>query len=368
VKRFEFGWRPDLLKGDLAGVLDHVRWVSALGVCLSHVRTLLFVDAQVAAPTSASVKLFYLLTLFGPEYVVLFFVTSGLLVGGGLVRRHREARLDLVDYGIDRLSRLAIVLFPALILSIGLYWAGLSVTCAGGVTIPQTLGNAALLQNIVVDPVCNNHPLWSLSNEAFYYVLAPAVLIALWRRSPVALACAGALFVVAILQARWSAPEQSLLFGAVIWGAGILPWFLRVRIPAFVGFSLLAIAMLLSRLHLLSPTPAAHGLIAACFVLTLCSTAAPAVLGGKLSRLGRNLAGFSYSLYLLHMPIAQTVRRLLGHSFQPEGWLPFMVFGATVVGIVLLSWLSGLVFENHTGHLRNLIRRLFRHRVHVAGA
>ena len=109
-----------MLQGPISPLLDHLRWLAALAVTAAHTRNLVFVDhAEVTSPTLWT-NLFYFLTLFGTQAVVVFFVISGLLVGGKLVNDVKGRRFRVRVYAIDRLTRLGIVLVPAVALSLAL--------------------------------------------------------------------------------------------------------------------------------------------------------------------------------------------------------------------------------------------------------
>ena len=92
-RAIRFGYRPDLLDSELAGWLDHIRWIAALAVAAGHLRTLIFPDADDIA-MSLLVAPFYFLTLYGNQAVVIFFALSGLLVGGSVIRAFKGGRWD----------------------------------------------------------------------------------------------------------------------------------------------------------------------------------------------------------------------------------------------------------------------------------
>src|SRR4051812_31706693 len=105
-------------------LMDAMRALAAMAVLSDHARNILFLDAT--ARLSAPWKIFYFATGFGQQAVMIFFVLSGYWITKTVVRRNAEGRFAWSDYAIDRLSRLWIVLIPALILgavldSIGRY-------------------------------------------------------------------------------------------------------------------------------------------------------------------------------------------------------------------------------------------------------
>jgi len=71
------------LSPELPGFLNIVRWVAALLVVLQHIRFLWFAEYANEQNKSSLIKIFYFFTGFGSEAVIVFFVLSGFLVGGG---------------------------------------------------------------------------------------------------------------------------------------------------------------------------------------------------------------------------------------------------------------------------------------------
>ena len=70
-----------------SGFLDFIRWMAALLVVLQHIRYLWFAEYADIQNKTILFKLFYFLTGFGSEAVMVFFVLSGFLVGGGGLKK-----------------------------------------------------------------------------------------------------------------------------------------------------------------------------------------------------------------------------------------------------------------------------------------
>ena len=97
-------------------IINLVRAVAALLVVVGHVRVLLFQD-YASAPHSAPMALLYAMTSLGPSAVIVFFVLSGYWVGGGALGKLRRGTFTWRGYASSRLTRLWLVLVPALILT-----------------------------------------------------------------------------------------------------------------------------------------------------------------------------------------------------------------------------------------------------------
>lgn len=351
---FEIGYRPNLINCGLGGVLNHSRWLAALAVSSAHLRILLFPDY---AGGGWLTKLFYFVTLFGTQAVVVFFVASGLLVGGSIIRAIMQERFDQIVYAIDRGSRLYIVLIPAVFMTEAFRLFGLSTTCPQPQRLSQLFGNLMFLQNFGFSPLCNNHPLWSLSSEAFFYLIGPPLLITCisrdWRAAAMAavLVCCAAYF--------WEPNYQTPLFGLILWLAGLAPWFIRIRLNPWLGILPFAAVLLLSRGHLAFNEFTDSLALAATFAFFLsCDFKAATV---PLNRLGIYFAGFSYSLYLIHMPVSQAFASELQRPLSASSLRSYGIYCSALLLILLGAWAFGVMFEDRTKALRNQLMRLRGH-------
>ncbi len=112
--------------------LDAARALASLIVCFAHLRAFFLVDFN-AAGSGAIGQAFYLVTGLHHQGVMVFFVLSGFFVGGALLREAKAAgcadNVDWLKYSVTRLSRLWLVLIPALLLT--LVWDRLGMALAG---------------------------------------------------------------------------------------------------------------------------------------------------------------------------------------------------------------------------------------------
>src|SRR5262245_15690785 len=180
--------------------LDLLRGIAAVAVLLFHVRA-----ASFAVPPDEygfSIKILLLLTRFGLEGVIVFFVLSGFLVCGQIIRKTKEQRFNIDDYVVDRTTRIFLPLVPACI-----FTAVINRILFGE---PVPLGQLGLnivgLNGVLSETLRSNDPLWSLAYEIWFYILGGAVAALLSSRRPsvlafAATACAVAVFCV--LSARY---------------------------------------------------------------------------------------------------------------------------------------------------------------------
>lgn len=208
-------------------------------------------------------QVLYFLTGFGHQAVIVFFVLSGFLISSTILRSHILGKWSWRHYAVNRATRLYVVLLPGLLL--GFFWDRLGswLFAAKGIyahslsdlgpavplknlTPGNFLGNLFFLQTILCETFGSNGPLWSLSNEFWYYVLFPLALGAgiAWasRRFFIATAftCL-ALFITVFL-------GRGIMVGFLIWlaGFGLVLLYSRVRIRS--GSAALVLVCLFSLL------------------------------------------------------------------------------------------------------------------------
>jgi len=365
----------------VSATLDGVRALAALAVFAGHARSVLFVDhGELAAPGLVEHG-FYFATGLGHQAVLVFFVLSGLFIGRAVRARHASGTWSFQGHLVDRLSRLWIVVLPALALTLvadglgqrlapALYDGSHPSNALGAASarlgLDTLLANAFFLQTIAAPTFGSNGALWSLANEFWYYLLFPLAL-----RTVVApsrserLVCAG----LALGAAALVGPAILAYFPAWLIGAG-LAW----CAPARLGPGRARLALVASGAATLAALAAArvwHGyasdyavaLAFAAWVHALASqprAAAPA--RGAAVRVAVLLAGSSFTLYAIHLPVVVFVRALLpappeaAWRFAPTP-LALCAFVGLLVGGVALAHLVARGTEAHTDALRRWLKR-----------
>ncbi|WP_210496900.1 acyltransferase family protein [Microvirga antarctica] len=343
--------------------LDIIRGVAALIVVLVHVRMSAFVD-YTALPVSDRgllTALFYGLTRSGNEAVLIFFVLSGLLVGGQIVTRLTTGRFDWVAYAVERTSRIFVPLIPAVMVT-----AVVSTYVIGHApSILELLSNTLGLNGVVTETLTENRPLWSLAYEIWFYVIGGAIAYMIVRGPnllSVGLLSAGA-FIMAVLDTRY------LLF----FGLGTVATLFRVMPNRSVlfgaGFCLLATGGILNQLTVptkfFANVPALKGVdgatllcIGFCLMLPiLCSERTSSNLLA-LRRPAAAMASFSYSLYLFHFPINSALALWLpqAESISLQSGAQFVLRVAIcIIGSFAFYW----CFERNTASVRRLLEGYF---------
>ena len=88
--------------------LDWMRFIAAFMVVVCHSRGYNWVDwgSLPRVDHTALIRWFFAVTRAGLEWVVVFFVLSGFLVGGGVIRRSLDRTFDVRLFAIDNIANL----------------------------------------------------------------------------------------------------------------------------------------------------------------------------------------------------------------------------------------------------------------------
>ncbi len=348
--------------------LDAVRGLAAIAVFLGHWRTFWWPHYNAGA-TSLPVRLGYFLTGFPHEAVIVFFVLSGFLVGGSVLRS--IGKWQWRGYLITRLSRLWTVLIPALVIggaldvwggrNLGLpFYTGHSVAIYWDVAArlsPATFAcNALFLQTINCEPLGSNGVLWSLANEFWYYLIFPMIVLAIFgkerliiRIAYLALAAVCLVFV-----------GRSIAFLFVIWLMGaaisVVP---RLKLPRWqvlclqTGLLLVAIGgALFSRFAKGLAADFVLGVTFSAFVWAIASSEGRAA--SMYARISGFISAMSYTLYLVHLPALVFVSSYL---IQTKLSIPLMGFISAGI-VAVYSYILYFVFEKRTPQVRALVKRI----------
>ncbi len=322
---------------------------------------------------------------------MIFFILSGYLVGGRVLRAFHRRRWSWKDYLIKRLTRLWVVLLPALVLSVALDSLGLHLFPEAnsiyrgpiGQTevaahLAQTLtpgtiaGNAVFLQTIVVPMPGTNIALWSLSNEFWYYLIFPLLVLALWpnRGLRVRLLClllaGGLLFFTGV--------SIAMLFPIWLLGAALalVPLRLSSRVSSVLSIVLslllLPVMVLIRRLPLdLIVAQTSIALYFGVLLYVLLNRTKPA-RAGFYSRIATVLSNLSYPLYLVHLPVLVLLCAFVNRPWHQWTKTPghFAVMFALDLVTFIVAYVFHLAFQQHTERIRLYL--VGKHQQHVPTA
>lgn len=366
--------------------LDLLRGLAAVLVLGGHLRSLFFVSYEKVLRPNIITNFFYFLTGLGHESVIIFFVLSGYLISSSVIRNIRNNQWSWRNYFINRLTRLYIVLVPAIIL--GALWDQLGINIlhveslyngkmAESIlnfsviymsTISTALGNLLFLQGIAVPSFGSNGALWSLAYEFWYYILYPSLLLTGLSVSQKRI---GKSFLFGLLSlAIMFLVGKIIMVYFLIWLLGacafILPK-LNIKKNHIASLCLAGAIVLLFSALVISRFKIGNvdffiGITVAILIYVLKSfyesQGGSHIILQKLSF----VSPFSYTLYLLHTPflvfIYGVAIRLGFTKWQPQG--STLVFGALIVlGILFYAWIISQVFEKNTGYIKGILLRRF---------
>jgi peptidoglycan/LPS O-acetylase OafA/YrhL len=359
--------------------LNAIRGAAALIVLLGHTRSLFFSSLTAdTAPTQAAAN--YVVrgnrATVGEVAVIIFFVLSGYLVGGSVIRSVKNGTWSWKSYLFKRITRLWVVLIPALMLGISLDVVGMHLLGSAGSIyagpssslVPHDLAarlswkviaaNALFLQGILVPTAGTNNSLWSLAYEWWYYLQFPLLILVFNKGTKPSirllyLACllGSAFFVgngIVALFPTW-------LLGAAIAAlpvAKLSKWFAIPLLIFSVSCLVLVKSFDLSRYGAAWCAAIAFSLILFCAVRHT---------GSCKNVIYRRVAGFfsdiSYTLYLVHLPLAIFICALVNrpwhyYSFSLTNTLMFLLIN---VAIVVAAYMFYRMFEGNTDWVRGML-------------
>jgi peptidoglycan/LPS O-acetylase OafA/YrhL len=342
--------------------LDWLRFTAALLVVVCHARGSTWAawgELDQSSQTKLSAICFGL-SRPGLEAVVVFFCLSGFLVGGRLVERWRNDQFDFRRYALDRISRIYVPLIPALIVT-----AVVSLFLGFAWSWGELAGNLCGLQGLTCSAYGGNAPLWSLSYEIWFYILAGCFALAVDPRKPFGLL---PWLSLTIAFAVFTKLNATYLLCWIIGAISYLCIGKTLRWPAILGaFCLTIIGVAVSQLTsgtksiaigpsvLALPRDVAIIALSAGIAILLAYLAPKAPQSAPMAffeRLGSTLAAFSYTLYLIHYPLIQLLTRLVKGPFVRIDTLSQTWFWGKVLLSMVAAWLLYLPFEAQTIRMR----------------
>ncbi|MFG2370964.1 acyltransferase family protein [Streptomyces sp. NPDC048504] len=338
--------------------LDGLRGLAALYVVLFHC----WLYAFPGYPDSSAPRVLDVL-MFGRIAVVFFLVLSGFSLAISPAR-HGWRSGGVAQFLRRRAWRILPPYWAALAMSLVISLFVVPASHYGPPDRSSILVYGLVLQDVFFAPTPNG-AFWSIGVEAELYLLFPLILLVRRRFGAAAVvACVTLPVIVRGLMApganpvegdNWLAPHLAPVFVAGVVGAGIVVASERVRRLPWGWFAVLAALPVLALCFVqgsvwtvrhyfwidLAVAPAMTMLIAAV------ATGQPAFLVRLLTtRPLQRLGDFSYSLYLIHLPIVLVVIRRVAPHFVAPGLHTFCF--TLLVGLpvsVLTAWCFSQIFE-----------------------
>ena len=359
---------PD--RGRLSG-LDGMRGFAALYVLLGHCWLL----SYPGFPTNHG-PYWTSSLIFGHLAVVFFLVVSGFSLAVGPARAGWTLRGGVRLFARRRAWRILPPYWAALAFSLVVAWTIVPQPHSASPTAGTVAVYGLMLQDVAVAPTPNG-TFWSIAVECELYVVFPLLLLLRRRLGGPAMVALATLPVVAlgllvprvasvppVDKLSWLTPQLAPLFAFGLAGAGIVAARDRIRRLPWPWLAALAAAPVLVvmigagtvwtvRHYFWIDLALGPALV---LLLVGVSTGRPAALvrlldTGPVKGLGR----FSYSLYLVHLPIVVAVSRTLtGHDLVPRGLPLFLVTLVVAVPLSLgfarlFAGVFEIPFQRHRG-------------------
>jgi peptidoglycan/LPS O-acetylase OafA/YrhL len=355
--------------------LDLIRGLAAVLVCTGHLRAAMFpMVTQASEAGRPLARLFLLLMAQGHNAVMVFFVLSGYLVGGSVLR---SRQFEWKRYLINRLSRLWVVLVPALLftwLIVGILIGKHPEYLAGSFEAhwhswpgpfaftPQVfLANIFFLQTICSPVFGHNGPLWSLAYEFWYYLIFPALFVSIKGRDKAINVCLGALSLLALL-----ALPTPVANGFLVWLMGAAAAWLQqrkalfVKVPSWVWLPCLLLFLVFTKadklfwpgrnLAWLQDLGLGLGFAGVLWALVVNK---PKLFPYWFNSIGHGLSAMSYSLYCTHFPLVLLIgAQFYGSMNATINRSTLAAFACWALLLLLNGGLFWLLFERHTSRVR----------------
>lgn len=381
----------DLQNPSLISFLDLSRWAAAAIVFISHLRNPLFLSYGNIDPDEINIfiQIWYFITGWAGEGVIIFFVLSGLLVGASGYEKIRIGKFSTGNYLIDRVSRLYVAIIPALILSYTFDYFGSTFLSNVGfwdhshpminekidsapfeskLNFENFTANFFMLQHFFFDTLGSNSPLWTISAEFWFYIIFGVFgLLKLGQSKKITvLLC---LFILIFLY--FFRLEFILLLG--YWLVGVFAGAIKPNniIKPIYAFLLVLSALVFSRFFINSSSSSLEVVIINYMVAISYGLLILSMRGKKMNylikfaSLNKFLASFSFSLYLLHFPLMLFLLAVLSNfqyfsqiafGYSPTDSLGLGIYFLLIILICLFSYIFSLFTEKKTYLVRNWMK------------
>jgi peptidoglycan/LPS O-acetylase OafA/YrhL len=361
--------------------IDGARGLCAFAVILGHLRQILFTEFghEPTGLLSLIYRLAWRASAYSHKAVIIFFVLSGYLVGGYYIKKIINRIDSPIDYISARVARIYTVLIPGLIFtfvamscSINLF-EGQRLLQSTPAFFPQYMlsentftpwvatCNLIALQTIYCHQYGLNLSLWSLSNECLYYIFFFCFANSFKHRF-YALPTIAVVAVMLLPAAAYADIDRSIIYfmGLGIWLTGTLALVVS-ELPLHKPFSILislaglCIAVL-SEIYAFNFHLAdfAFGVQAACILIIInILKPSPYLMKHWLIQV---IAGMSYSLYEIHLPIMILLLSIFGLYGLEKNWTSLIESIAIIIFVLFWTYGFHQLTEKHTGLVRQKLR------------
>ena len=357
--------------------LDLLRFLSALWVVLAHCRANFFeIYAHLdRGSQNFSTKIFYFITSFSDDAVLLFFILSGFLVGGQTLEKLINRQdVSAREFAMSRMIRICFPLFASvllipvvdLVLGVEPSWKGVFY-------------NLLSLQNIRTEYVGMGGPLWTMPYIVWsYFLLYAFILLSKTSTREIVL---GTIVLSVVLGVFTLSDGGGGTYKFLLIFLGVLAYVIsKYDLPNFFSFISVIVVLITAVLtKFAKPSISREASFLSDLsvpLLQVLETVFLAVLVGQIVRkvpVGKfaqwlndksaRVSVFSYSLYLIHFQVI----RLMGWAGFPKARSVDLgsvsLFAIEVCICIFFGYIFYLCVEKHTLRLRNIANHiLFRNK------
>lgn len=352
-------------------LIDFIRFFAALSVVVKHVGATMGLSVPPVYQGN-NIQYFYKTALYywtlsGYKFVMVFFVLSGFFISSSVIKMLKNGTWSWKMYLNNRLTRLWVVLFPALILT--KFWNSVSYYFFG-TNYPSGSGKLTFLENLFflqgikgISIYGHNGPLWSLSYEFWYYILFPCLILIFITRPVLLKVLYGVLFLCIsyLVGLHVLAYFFIWLLGAAV---AMLP---KVRIhslvciPLFIGSIILCGKSMFSFYQSLIIFKGSLAALLPDLDVGICFSLLLYIIVIWWNdyivdvRFFSHLASFSYTLYLVHYPVLDLIGILIPKSAQLAQKDFYDLYIYLVGFLVLYAWVVSQFTEKHTNKVRMMV-------------
>jgi peptidoglycan/LPS O-acetylase OafA/YrhL len=340
-------------------IIDLYRALAAYAVVVQHSRQMLIVEPATGGYIDRALSF---LCGCGRDAVMAFFVISGYWIVKSITKQGID--FSWSNYIVARLSRLYLVLIPALLIGGLLDFFG--VTHFGGrlyagvsdnLTWTSFAGTIFFLQTTLVAAFGSNGPLWSLAYEFFYYLWFPSLWMAIRY---------GKLTVFLLLTIVTLFAANHMIVGFFVWLMGGAVAAVESKLPKiskyYFGVAVAAFVLaVIARRGIALDWTAGSLLIGAGFSLILLTTICTRItFPAALRPLAIFGASGSFSLYATHFPIVVLLASMIVPNSRldpsPASWLLVLLL---TLPPVIFAWAFARYTERNTEKVRRWILDAF---------
>lgn len=345
---------------------DMIRGGSAIIVVIGHIYQLLI------QPNFSNNAVTHIIYSASGLAVIAFFYLSGLMITFSIYRNissHNFNKFDVKKYASDRLWRLYPPLIMATFISVFIYIVAitLDIEIEPGVTgylsrngfilddglLASLLFIQNIFRNALPTPVMNG-PLWSLSHEFWFYVLAACIASSFYLKGKIKIIPA-AVFITFTAFMLYAGNTVMFFMGFGVWLLGALTALIRqnIKIKHSLVFKITSLVFLLVYFFcetsqnklLLYYAKYIFSVSLFFYVISYFASKKPENDGLICNYLVKS-SQFSYTLYVIHWPILMLIYGVFGKFMYGNALITFTICTLSFSFVIFISWLISIFAEN----------------------